>query len=246
MPKRWLITTCTRPAPTVWGEKLPFNTVCGEYGSPSGGWVHSAGFSPSGDVLAFVSKCNTQDVLYNTDSKSLGHDSSVSIVYPGGPTIQTIKINSLPFISLAWTAENAIVVAGHDCEPIVFSGSGPGNWAAVGSLDDPGAGKSAGGATARQGAVGRLNSAAFNTFRNASERGQQSLGLPGAGQGSGDTELMTVHQNTITSVRPYKGGPGAVSHVSTSGVDGKLVVWDVSNVSQASGLAAKLAGLQLR
>jgi actin related protein 2/3 complex subunit 1A/1B len=169
----------------------------------------------------------------------------VSIVYPDGPTIQTIKLNSLPFVSLAWTSEDALVVAGHDCEPIVFAGSGPGSWAAVGSLDDPGATKSAGGA-ARVGAVGRLNSAAFNTFKNAAERGQQSHGLPGAGQGSGDTELLTVHQNTITSVRPYAGDLGRVSHVSTSGVDGKLVIWNLSNVSKGSGLAAKLAGLSLR
>ena len=45
-----------RPQPSVWGEKLPFNTVCGEYGSDTGGWVHSVGFSPSGDVLAFASE----------------------------------------------------------------------------------------------------------------------------------------------------------------------------------------------
>lgn len=45
-----------RPAPTVWGEKLPFNTICGEYASPAGGWVHAVGFSPSGDILAFASK----------------------------------------------------------------------------------------------------------------------------------------------------------------------------------------------
>ena len=44
-----------RPGPSVWGEKFPFNTVCGEYASPAGGWVHSVGFSPSGDILAFVS-----------------------------------------------------------------------------------------------------------------------------------------------------------------------------------------------
>jgi actin related protein 2/3 complex, subunit 1A/1B len=45
-----------RPAATVWGEKLPFNTVCGEFSSASGGWVHSVSFSPGGDLLAFVSK----------------------------------------------------------------------------------------------------------------------------------------------------------------------------------------------
>lgn len=44
-----------RPQPTVWGEKLPFNTICGEYASASGGWVHGVAFSPSGDALAFAS-----------------------------------------------------------------------------------------------------------------------------------------------------------------------------------------------
>jgi actin related protein 2/3 complex subunit 1A/1B len=43
-----------RPAPSVWGSKLPFNTVCGEYSSGSGGWVNAVAFSPSGDVLAFA------------------------------------------------------------------------------------------------------------------------------------------------------------------------------------------------
>jgi hypothetical protein len=45
-----------RPAPTFWGEKLPFGTVCGEFSSPAGGWVHTVAFSPSGDVLAFAGK----------------------------------------------------------------------------------------------------------------------------------------------------------------------------------------------
>ena len=45
----------SRPKASVWGEKLPFNTLCGEYGSSTGGWVHAVGFSPSGDVLAFAS-----------------------------------------------------------------------------------------------------------------------------------------------------------------------------------------------
>jgi actin related protein 2/3 complex, subunit 1A/1B len=54
VPYSW--TACARPTPTVWGDKLPFNTVCGEYGNSTGGWVHSVGFSPSGDVLAFASE----------------------------------------------------------------------------------------------------------------------------------------------------------------------------------------------
>ena len=47
---------CDRPQPSAWGEKLPFNTVCGEFSSPNGGWVHDVAFSPSGDALAFASE----------------------------------------------------------------------------------------------------------------------------------------------------------------------------------------------
>jgi len=216
-----------KPPPSVWGEKLPFNTVCGEYSSPSGGWVHSVGFSPSGDVLAFAS-----------------HDSTISIVYPGGPAVYTIRSNSLPYVSLTWTSEDAIVAAGHDCQPVLFSGS-PSGWQAAGSLDDTTAPKSSAGG-ARGGLtgsspVGRLNSAAFNTFRNADSRGLGSS--PGGGAPLvTDTELFTVHQNTITDVRPYEGAPGAVTRVSTSGVDGKLVVW---NVNAVSGLGTKLKAMRV-
>jgi actin related protein 2/3 complex subunit 1A/1B len=43
-----------RPVPTVWGDKIPFNTVCGEFSNGSGGWIHSVAFSPDGNALAFT------------------------------------------------------------------------------------------------------------------------------------------------------------------------------------------------
>ncbi|KAJ6618897.1 actin-related protein ARPC3 [Mycena sp. CBHHK59/15] len=203
-----------KPAATVWGSKLPFNTICGEYASPAGGWVHAVGFSPSGDVLAFAS-----------------HDSSISIVYPGGPTIYNIRISSLPFVTLVWTAEDTIVAAGHDCQPVVFSGSEAG-WQGVGSLDDSTSGKAA----APRGGVGRLNSAAFSTFRDADSRGQSGAGA------ATDTKLLTVHQNTITSVRPYEARGGRVVKVSTSGVDGNLVIWDADSVNAVAG---RMSGMRM-
>ncbi|KAI6032601.1 WD40-repeat-containing domain protein [Pisolithus orientalis] len=194
-----------RPAPTVWGEKLPFNTVCGEYASPTGGWVHAVGFSPSGDTLAFAS-----------------HDSSITIVYPGGPTVYTIRLQSLPHVTLTWTAEDTLVAAGHDCQPVVYSG-GPGGWSLAGTLDDSATKTGA----ARVGTVGRLNTAAFNAFRNADTRGHTSETVT-------DTELHTIHQNTITSVRPHeKGAGGSV-----------LVIWNVSAVS-VGGLAGRLGAMRM-
>jgi len=215
-----------KPAPTFWGEKLPFGTVCGEFASPAGGWVHTVSFSPSGDALAFA-----------------GHDSTISIVYPGsGPAVRTVRMTTLPLVTLVWTSEDAIVAAGHDCQPYVFSGNESG-WKLIGSLDDTSAPKSAL-TPSRFSPVGpgRLNSAAFNTFKNADSRG---LSSPGGGGGSsqGESELFTVHQNTITSVRPYEGQSGAVTKVSTTGVDGKLVVWNVGSVT---AVTVKLGNIHLR
>jgi len=208
-----------RPTATVWGSKLPFNTVCGEYTSPAGGWVHAVGFSPSGDVLAFTS-----------------HDSSISIVYPGGPVVHNIRMQSLPLVTLTWTSEDVIVAAGHDCRPIVFSGSEAG-WQEAGTLDDSTAPKSAE-TRPGVGGVGRLKTGAFATFRDADSRGQSS-----GGSLSKDTKLLTIHQNTITNIRPYELRGNEVTKVSTSGVDGMLVIWDVNAIT---GLSGRLGGAQLR
>jgi actin related protein 2/3 complex subunit 1A/1B len=202
------------------------------------------GFSPSGDILAFAS-----ELIYELSRPScsfatiLGHDSSVTIVYPAAPAVITIKASTLPYVTLTWTAEDSLVAAGHDCQPVLFQGTESG-WKAVGSLDDPSASKVAT-PTTRSGGVGRLNSAAFNTFRDADTRGTRNApGSPTAVSTGGDTEMLTVHQNTITSVRPYEiGADGTVSKVSTTGVDGKLVIW---NVTAVGGLTARLGGVKLR
>jgi len=215
-----------KPAPTFWGEKLPFNTVCGEFASPAGGWVHAVSFSPSGDVLAFA-----------------GHDSTISIVYPGsGPVIHTIRMTTLPLVTLVWASEDSIVAAGHDCQPYVFSGN-EGGWKLIGSLDDTSAPKSTS-SPSRLSAVGpgRLNSTAFNTFRNADSRGFSNSSR-GAGGSQGESELLTVHQNTITNVRPYEGQSGAITKVSTTGVDGNLAIWNVGTIT---ALTAQLGSAHLR
>ena len=92
-----------RPQASAWGERLPFNTVCGEYLNSSAGWVHGCAFSPSGNVLAFAA-----------------HDSSVTVVYPGGPeqppkAVISLSTQLLPFLSLIWNGESEIIAAGFVC-----------------------------------------------------------------------------------------------------------------------------------
>ena len=90
-----------RPDPSVWGERLPFNTVCGEYLNNTAGWVHGVAFSPSGNALAFAA-----------------HDSSLTVVYPSAPdqpprAVISVTTQLLPFMSLVWSSESEIIAAGY-------------------------------------------------------------------------------------------------------------------------------------
>lgn len=201
-----------RPGPGVWGERLPFNTLCGEYLNPTAGWIHDVSFSPSGEALAFCA-----------------HDSSVTVVYPSGPdqapkAVVNVATQLLPFTSLLWTNEDSIVAAGYDCSVYKFSGAEEG-WQLTGSLEKDTSATNGG----RPGLEQREESA-MNMFRGMDLKGRASGGGAGGGPGglgSGgeDTKLKTVHQNTINTVRVYEEGGGHVSKVSTGGVDGRVVIW---------------------
>jgi len=114
-----------------------------------------------------------------------------------------------------------------------------GDWQAVGSLDDSSGSKSDSARNAGS-PVGRLKTGAFATFRDADTRGHSSSFT--------DTKLLTVHQNTITSVRPYAGNGAQVAKVSTTGVDGMLVIWDANEVVSGgvNALAGRMGGIHLR
>lgn len=180
-----------RPEASVWGERLPFNTVCAEYLNDSAGWVHAVSFSPSGDALAFAA-----------------HDSSITVVYPSAPdqpprAMISITTQSLPFTSLIWNGEAEILAAGYDCEPYRFRGGEQG-WEFAGSLET------------KRGAVGVVEESARNMFRQMDLRGKTK----------DDTQLNTTHQNTINTIRVFGGSPARVQQFSTSGVDGRVVVWN--------------------
>lgn len=140
-----------RPEPSVWGERLPFNTVCGEYLNGTAGWVHSVAFSPSGDALAFAA-----------------HDSSITVVYPSAPeqppkAVISIATQGLPFADLLWINEGSIVCAGYDCEVMKFEG-GESGWSMTGSLEKEG----------KKGEV--KEESALNMFRSMDLKGRSGGG----------------------------------------------------------------------
>jgi actin related protein 2/3 complex subunit 1A/1B len=144
-------STDERPEPSAWGERLPFNTVCGEFLNPTAGWVHGVAFSPSGNALAFVS-----------------HDSAVTVVYPSAPeqppqAVISISTQLLPFADLLWISESEIVCAGYDCEVYRFGGDASG-WQLTGSLE---AAKGRGGGEQRE-------ESALNMFKSMDLKGRSS------------------------------------------------------------------------
>jgi actin related protein 2/3 complex subunit 1A/1B len=190
---------------------------------------------------------------------SQGHDASITVVYPASNVTFSVRTSSLPFVTLSWTNEENLIAAGHDCQPFLFSGSeAQGGWKMVASLDDTAlaSARSSGGmltptatgSSATSGRPGRLNNEAFARFKHADSRGSAALPSPLGGTGSASTDLYTVHQNTITSVRPFTWNPdgSAVESVSTSGVDGRLVIWAVPSGAGVSALANRVGGLHLR
>lgn len=169
-----------RPEPTAWGERLPFNTVCGEYLNNSAGWVHSVAFSPSGNTLAFAA-----------------HDSSITVIYPSAPdqppaAVVTISTQLLPFKSLIWSNEDEIIAAGYDCEAFRFRGGETG-WQLAGTVEAKGPAH-----------VERQEESALQMFK------QMDL----KGKAKDDTQLKTVHQNTVTVIRPYQATESGVTQFS--------------------------------
>jgi len=73
---------------------------------------------------------------------------------------------------------------------------------------------------------------AFHMFRAMDRKGNVKAAFE-------DTSLSTTHQNTITYIsclamltlssmlRPYEGAPGNISKIASSGLDGRIVIWDV-------------------
>lgn len=169
-----------KPEPSVWGERLPFNTVCGEFLNNSAGWVHSVAFSPSGGSLAFAA-----------------HDSSVTVVYPSGPeqpprAVLTVSTQLLPFKSLIWKSEDEIIAAGYDCEAFRFKG-GESGWQLAGPVEPKG-----------RDAGAQREESALNMFRQMDLKGKVK----------DDTQLKTIHQNTVTTLRPFESSGGRVTKFS--------------------------------
>jgi len=114
------------------------------------------------------------------------------------PPVQVISLPYLPLQSALFVDDSTLIAGGHDCNPVIFRWSdADGAWVDAGLLD-------------KAQRVVEKAAGAMNKFKSLEKTGQTAQA----------TTLHTQHQNCIFSMVP--GPPG---QVSTSSVDGLLVMW---------------------
>jgi actin related protein 2/3 complex subunit 1A/1B len=141
----------------------------------------------------------------------LGHDSAINIVdINNGTNVTKLKTEFLPFLSCIWISPNSFVVAGHSCVPLVYSFDGQ-NIIFNGKLDQS----------------QKREASGISAFRHF-----QSLDRNSRLENT-DTYLEYIHQNAISWVTLYSGDKSCAKKISTSGLDGQLVIWDLTTLTRS-------------
>ncbi|KAJ9591775.1 hypothetical protein L9F63_001711, partial [Diploptera punctata] len=142
----------------------------------------------------------------------VGHDSSVSVADATHQMAVTkLRTEFLPFLSCVWIGPNSLVAAGHSCCPMLYSINESGQLYLNCKLD-----------VSQKKEAGGLS--AMRKFQSLDRQARIE---------TSDTTLETIHQNAITCLCLYKGTKGSASRVSTSGLDGQLVIWDLKTLENA-------------
>jgi actin related protein 2/3 complex subunit 1A/1B len=133
----------------------------------------------------------------------------LTFVTPGQP-VHKVRYNGLPFLSLTFTSETTLIAAGHECTPVVFAFRNS-TWTLIDKLDQ---------LTSAKKTTSSSTNSAFNMFKQMDSK-RQTTG------NAAETKLTTLHQNTITEVRRYEGARENIHKLSTIGLDGQLIIWDL-------------------
>ncbi|XP_037960103.1 actin-related protein 2/3 complex subunit 1A-B [Teleopsis dalmanni] len=161
------------------------------------------------------------DVSFSSDGNKvcwIGHDSCISVGdATNGNVVIRCKTEYLPFLACEWISPMCILVAGHSCVPLVYA------------LDND-----------RIVFISKLDKSQKKESSGISAmRIFQSLDRNLRTENS-DTHVESIHQNAINCIRLFSGGKSDGKRVSTSGVDGQLVIWDID-----TGLTNSMRNMKL-
>ena len=174
--------------------------------------------SKFGTLLAEFATCSgwIRGVKFSPSGQLLAwvaHDCSVNIVNSNNlEKVHTVLTTNLPYNCLLWLTEQSLVAAGFGNSPDLFNVA-PDTTVSFGATLDLKKEKSA-----------SENMSAMDRFRKLDVQGRAQ---------SEDTTLGTTHENSITEIRALSTSNGKVVKFSTSGKDGKLVVWELDAICSA-------------
>lgn len=180
-----------------WGEKFPFGALVREW--HQGSWIYDVKWNSNAEKLAYVAHDGSMGVMDHTDAVSY-------IENPEG----------LPFRTLLWIDAYSILCGGYSCHPVLFVNNGS-HWAFCKHLDT-----SAGSNTVSTTPGSASEDEEDTSFGISALKKFKQLDL----KGKITTEQGTsTHENTITQFSAYHETNGRISLVSSSGLDGKIVIY---------------------
>jgi len=141
----------------------------------------------------------------------VGHDSTVYVTR-GGAEVHSglLRTTSLPFLTCEWAGPNSLVVAGHDCELILMNIDDSEKITFMGKLG-----------VVKKKESGNLS--AMAKFQQLDKKATTEQ----------DTARSSVHQNSITQLSIHTGSKSKISKMTTTGVDGQVVIWNYTNLESA-------------
>ncbi|KAL2101505.1 hypothetical protein ACEWY4_003266 [Coilia grayii] len=164
---------------------------------------------PFGEVMLEQKDCGgwVHSVCFSPSGDSLAwvsHNSSISVAdAPQGKEVTQLTTDHLPLLSVLFVNETEIVAAGHDCCPYQFSYKGPQQLEFVKKLDIP-----------KQSS--KTSMSAMQHFRNLDKKATTE---------EDNSEMDTLHQNSITQLCVVEGKKSKVEKFSSVGLDGAMVLW---------------------
>lgn len=167
-------------------------------------WTFGVKWSPSGNSIAYV-----------------GHNSTIYFIDDVGPSAvaQTLTFSDLPLRDVLFLSDRALVGVGFDCNPMLFTADSRGTWSFVKFLDER---KS----TPASSKYGSQFSEAFGKLYGQAKHGSNIDAVEPSKAPGGS------HENCITCILPLlHPGETTIKGFSTSGLDGKVVIWELSNLN---------------
>lgn len=176
---------------------------------------------PLGQLMAEFKTGNqgggwVNNVSFSADGTKIcwvGHDSSINIADANAASgvIFKLKTEFLPFLCCEWISATSIVVAGHGCVPLIYTVDQSNKIILSGKLD-------------QSQKKEKENCNAMRHFKSLDRNSRAE---------NTDTSLESIHQNAIACICLYEGDNRMAKKISTSGLDGQLVIWDLISLSNS-------------